>query len=63
MTNRQANIYLSIKAAFEEVDEMQKHFKAEEINEFIDSMLKQAYCGELTTIKQLAMLYALFRLC
>lgn len=63
MTKRQYNIFNSIKEAFEEVDEIQKHFKAEEIREVFDSMLKQAYCGELTTIKQLAMLYALYRLC
>ena len=63
MTNRQANIYKSIKEAFEEVDEMQKHFEAKEICEVFEAMKEQAKRSELTTIKELAMLYALYRLC
>ena len=63
MTKRQANIYNSIKEAFEEADELQKHFSHEEICEIFEAMKEQAYRSELTTIKQLAILYALYRLC
>lgn len=63
MTKRQANIYKSIKEAFEEADELLHHFNQEEIVEIFEAMKEQAYRSELTTIKQLAMLYALFRLC
>ena len=63
MTKRQANIFKAIKEAFEEVDEMQKHFDLEEICEVFEAMKEQAKRSELTTIKQLAMLYALYRLC
>jgi hypothetical protein len=63
MTKRQANIYKSIKEAFEDADELQQHFSPEEICDIFETMKEQAYRSELTTIKQLAMLYALYRLC
>lgn len=63
MTKRQANIFKSIKEAFEEADELLLHFNQEEIEEIFEAMKEQAYRSELTTIKQLAMLYALYRLC
>ena len=63
MTKRQANIYNSIKEAFEEVEDLQMHFRAEELQEIYEAMKEHARQSELTTIKQLAMLYALHRLC
>ena len=61
MTNRQANIYNAIKEAFEEVDEIKKHFSAEEIQEYYRNLIIIADNNELTKIKELAMLYALSR--
>lgn len=63
MTKRQAKIFTSIKEAFEEADRLKGYFTDEEIEEIFEAMKEQAYRSELTTIKQLAMLYALFRLC
>lgn len=63
MTKRQANIYKSIEEAFEEADRLKGYFTDEEIKEIFEAMKEQARQSELTTIKQLAMLYALHRLC
>lgn len=63
MTKRQLNIFKSIKEAFEEADELLLHFNQKEIEDIFEAMKEQAYRSELTTIKQLAMLYALYRLC
>lgn len=63
MTKRQAKIYAAIKEAFEEADKFKGYFSDEEIKEIFEDMKELARKSELTTIKQLAMLYALYRLC
>lgn len=61
MTQRQANIFKAIKEAFEEVDALQDVFSEEEISAYYSELIAKAYCSELTTIKELATLVAIFR--
>lgn len=63
MTKRQGNIFKSIKEAFEEADELRTQLQDDELQEIFEAMKLQAYHSELTTIKELAMLVALHRLC
>lgn len=63
MTKRQGNIFKAIKEGFEEVDKMKGYFSNTEIEEIYLEMKEKAYKSELTTIKDLAILVALHRLC
>lgn len=63
MTNRQANIYNAIKEAFEEVDVMKEELSKDEILQIYKNLQIIAEYDELKKIKEIAMLYALSRLC
>ena len=63
MTNRQANIYNAIKEAFEEVDVMEEELSKDEILQIYKNLQIIAEYDELKKIKEIAMLYALSRLC